>query len=209
MSSDAPKPAPSPASDSHEALYQALLAELRGRYPGFRIIRKSDSPVSRGLDRALRLLTGGRQARFLDSFITTLGARVYVPDRWDAMAAGDRYCTMRHEAVHIAQFRRFTWPGMMLLYLVLPLPAVFAGGRALIEWEAYRETLVATWQIYGPAAAKAPSLADHIVHRFTGPDYVWMWVRGKTIRALISRTLARLEESPPPRPTAPLSTSGP
>jgi hypothetical protein len=201
--------APTPAGDPHEALYQTLLDDLQRRYPGFRIIRKSDSPVSRALDRGLRLVTGGRQARFLDSFITTLGARVYVPDRWDGMPAGDRYCIMRHEAVHIAQFRRFTWPGMMLLYLALPLPVVFAGGRALIEWQAYRETLVATWQIYGPAAAKAPALADHIVARFTGPDYVWMWVRGKTIRQLISRTLARLEESPPPSATAPLSTSGP
>ncbi|MEZ4269239.1 MAG: hypothetical protein R3F39_23020 [Myxococcota bacterium] len=197
------------ADDPHEAIYQALLDELRERHPGFRIIRKSESPVSRALDRALRLITGGRQARFLDAFITTLGARVYVPDRWDAMRAGERYCIMRHEAVHIAQFRRFTWPGMMLLYLVAPLPAVFAGGRALIEWQAYRETLVATWQLYGPEAARAPALADHIVARFTGPDYVWMWVRGKTIRRLIDRTLARLAESPPPSATAPSSTPAP
>ncbi len=205
MNVDSPRPGPDP----HEALYQTLLADLRARYPRFRIIRKSKSPVSRALDHALRLVTGGRQARFLDGFVTTLGARVYVPDRWDVMPAGDRYCIMRHEAVHIAQFRRFTWPGMMLLYLAFPLPVVFAGGRALIEWQAYRETLAATWQVYGPAAAKAPALADHIVRRFTGPDYVWMWVRGKTIHHLIGRTLARLEESPPPRPTAAVSMSGP
>lgn len=197
------------SADAHEALYEALLAELRARHRGFRIIRKSESPVSRGLDRALRLITGGRQARFLDAFITTLGARVYVPDRWDAMPAAERYCIMRHEAVHIAQFRRFTWPGMMMLYLALPLPVVFAGGRALIEWQAYRETLVATWQIYGPQAARAPALADHIVARFTGPDYVWMWVRGKTIRRLIRQTLDQLEAAPPPSPTAPSTLFAP
>ena len=32
---------------------------------------------------------------------------------------------------------------MMMLYLALPLPVVFAGGRALIEWQAYRDTLEA------------------------------------------------------------------
>ncbi|MCB9727428.1 MAG: hypothetical protein H6744_01905 [Deltaproteobacteria bacterium] len=191
--------------DPHEALYQSFLDTLRARHAGFRIVRKSESPLSRVLDRALRLITGGRQSSFLDRYITTLGARVYVPDRWDAMPAAERYCIMRHEAVHIAQFRRFTWPGMALIYLLLPVPVLFAGGRALIEWEAYRETLAATWEVRGPAAARDPALAEHIVRRFTGPDYVWMWVRAKTIRRAIGRTLDHLEARSAPTAPAPAS----
>ena len=174
------------------------MREIEGRWPGVRVLPKSDSRFCRVIDRALRIITFGGQDRFLDSYVTTLGRRIYVPDSWFAMDAGERYCILRHEAVHLGQFRRFTWPGMILLYLLLPLPVGLAGGRAWLEWQGYRETLDAHWQLYGPAAAGADGLKKGIVRRFTGPDYAWMWVLGRTIERAIARHLAYRETTPPP-----------
>ncbi len=184
--------------EHHEALYAAYVAELEARWPGFRVMDKRDSPFCRLIDRLLRAITFGGQRGFLTQYITTFGRRIYVPESWERLPAGERYCILRHEAVHVAQFRALTWPGITLVYLLLPVPVGFAAGRAFLEWQGYRETLTATWQVEGPEAARNPALHQRIVARFTGPDYVWMWVRAKTVRAAIARHLARLEQAPPP-----------
>jgi hypothetical protein len=196
-----------------EALYRAYCDELAKEHGRLVVIKKGESGLCRVIDRALKVLTFGRQSRFLTSYTTTLGKRIYVPDDWERYPAIERYLILRHEAVHVRQFRRFTWPGMTLIYLLLPLPMGLAAGRALIEWEAYRETLVATWQVKGEVAARDPALADHIVARFVGADYGWMWVFGGQVRRAIARTLRELEQTPPPPvdhgvPTSPNSPIG-
>ncbi len=182
----------------HEALYQALVRDIEARYRGMRVLSKSASPFCRFIDKVLKVITFGGQDRFMTAYITTFGRRIYVPDGWERIPAGERYCILRHEAVHVAQFRRWTWPGMILLYLLLPLPVGFAGGRAWLEWQGYRETFISTWQIYGRDAARSRRLARDIVRRYTGPDYAWMWLRGRTIQRAIDRLLDRLDADPPP-----------
>jgi len=44
-----------------------------------------------------------------------------------------------------------------------------------IEWEAYSETLRASYELKGDAAVRSRSLREHIVSQFTGPGYGWMW----------------------------------
>jgi len=186
-------------TDRHAALYAAYVAELARTHPGLRIIPKGQSRLCRVIDRTLRIITLGGQSQFMTGFVTTLGQRIYVPDDWEQVPPGQRYCTLRHEAVHVAQFRRWTFPGMVLLYVLLPLPAGLAPGRTWLEWQAYRETLRAHWQVYGTSHAKSPALAKHIVARFTGPEYAWMWIVGRHVRRWIARELDRLEASPPAR----------
>jgi hypothetical protein len=181
-----------------ESLYRSYCEQLAREHGRLVVIEKGRSGLCRWIDRALKVVTFGKQNRFLTSYTTTLGRRIYVPDDWERYHPLDRYLILRHEAVHVRQFRRFTWPGMTLIYLLLPLPMGLAAGRALIEWEAYRETLVATWQVKGEAAARDPALTDHIIARFTGPDYGWMWVFGGQVRRAIAKTLRDLEASPPP-----------
>jgi hypothetical protein len=48
-------------------------------------------------------------------------------------------------------------------------------GRARLEWEAYTETLRATYELRGEDALRSPRLRDRIVSQFTGPAYLWMW----------------------------------
>jgi len=179
-----------------EALYRDLVARLEAE--GIHVMAKADSRFCKLIDRALRILTFGKQARFQTSFVTTIRRTIYVPSGWDEHPPGERYLIMRHEAVHVRQFRRLTLPGMTLIYLFLPLPMGLAGGRAWLEWQAYRETLTATWQLYGPAAARSKELEDHIADRFTSADYAWMWLPGGQVRRWIARALNELEAHPPP-----------
>jgi len=181
-----------------EAHYEAYMAGLQRDFPKLVVIDKADSAFCRALDVALRGLTFGGQSRFMTHYVTTIGARIYVPSTWSERPAAERYCVMRHEAVHLAQFRRLGLVGMALVYVLLPIPAGFAAGRAWIEWEAYRETVIATWQVHGPEVARGDRLRDEIIRRFTGPDYGWMWLRGRTIGRALERLLTELEASPPP-----------
>lgn len=184
---------------AHAALLDAYLDELKRLHPKLAVIPKGESRLCRLIDRTLKVITFGGMRGFQTSFVTTLGQRIYVPDDWAQWPAGQRYCILRHEAVHVGQFRRFSFPLMVVMYLLLPLPVGFAPGRTWLEWQGYRETLRAHWQVYGRDEARSRELTEHIVARFVGPEYAWMWVAGSQVRRWVQRELARLEASPPPR----------
>jgi hypothetical protein len=77
---------------------------------------------------------------------------------------------------------------MGFVYLVPFFPLFLAYGRARIEWEAYVETIRATAEVKGVAAAE--ELRAGIVARFTGPDYGWMWPFPKTVNRWFDEALA-------------------
>ena len=176
-----------------QATYDAFLETIRHEFPSFELRSKRQSRSQRLIDRFLRLITFGGNSSYLTSVVTTIGETIYVPDGWEQWSALDRLLILRHQAVHLRQFRRYTLPGMALVYLLLPLPFVFAGGRAWLELEAYKETLTATWELCGSDAAHDPALQERIVSRFTGSDYGWMWVWPNPIRRALKSHLSDLE----------------
>ena len=99
---------------------EAYLAKLRDEFPKLRLIDKASDPFSRLIDIALRVLTLGGQSRYIVDYVTTIGQRIYLPSTWKTRSPEQRYITLRHEAVHLRQFRRYGLLGMGLLYL-LPL----------------------------------------------------------------------------------------
>ena len=104
---------------------------------------------------------------YLDSFQTTIGKTVYVTADWDDWDPDRRYVTLRHEAVHLRQFRKFTLPGMAVLYVLLPLPMGLAWFRAYFEKEAYAESDPRRRRGLGPGlseAARVPRIRDRPVH---------------------------------------------
>jgi hypothetical protein len=111
------------------------------------------------------------------------------------MSDVDRVILLRHERVHLRQRRRYGFVGMAVLYLLPLLPLGLAYGRARLEWEAYEETIRATAEHYGLAAVKTVDLREHLVKRFTGPDYGWMWPFPKTIERWYDSTVAAIERS--------------
>lgn len=154
---------------------EEYLAELRGEFPRLRVLPKEGDGFSRAVDLALRALTFGGQSGYLDRYVTTIGDRIYLPRNWDGRADVERYVVLRHEAVHLRQFRRRGLVRTAVVYLFWPVPVVFAAGRAGLEREAYEESLRAMREIHGDAALHDPELRSYIVRQFTGPAYAWMW----------------------------------
>lgn len=178
------------------AALDAFLATLGDEFPHFRVVEKRESRLSRAIDVALRVVTLGGQRSFMTRYYTVIGDTLYVPGSWASVDPVEAIITLRHERVHLRQRRRWTLPGMAFLYLVPILPLGLAWGRARIEWEAYEETVRATWELRGEAAARSASLRRHIIDRFVGPDYGWMWpFRGQLERrydALLARIAAEV-----------------
>jgi len=176
--------------------YDDYLAELQREIPGFRIVRKDGSRLQRAIDRALRIVTFGQMTTYLDSFQTTIGKTVYVTPDWDDRDADDRYVTMRHEAVHLRQFRRFTLPGMALLYILLPLPMGLAYFRMRFERAAYAETIRASAEVWGPDYASGRELRDHVIGAFVGPSYGWMWPFRSALERWYDQVVEELDANP-------------
>jgi hypothetical protein len=176
--------------------YDALVEALRAEVPGFRIVRKDRSAMHRAIHVALMGITLGRMRNYLDSFQTTIGKTVYVTADWDDWTPDERYVTLRHEAVHLRQFRRYTLPVMAVLYVLLPLPMGLAYFRARFEMEAYAETIRAAAEVYGPARPRDPAFRERIVSQFTGPSYGWMWPFRAGLERWYDQVLASLHHVP-------------
>ncbi|WP_394847983.1 hypothetical protein LZC95_11025 [Pendulispora brunnea] len=152
---------------------ETFIHEMKEEFPTFEILKKRDSAMQRSIHRALMLLTLGRMRTYLTQYHTVLFGKLWVPDSFDTMSDADRYILLRHERVHLRQRRRMGDITMAFVYLIPFFPLGLAYGRARIEWEAYTETIRATYEVFGLPHAKL--LRKHIVDRFAGPDYGWMW----------------------------------
>lgn len=171
----------------------AYLEELRAEFPGLRIVKKQDHPWSQRIDKLLRGLTLGGQSAYVSTYTTVLGRTIYLPTSWDTRSDESRYITLRHEAVHLRQFRRYGVLGMTLIYGLPVLPVGMAMGRAWIEWRAYQETLRAYADVYGPRAAADPTLHAYILLQFTGPAYLFMWPFPRMLQRLINAEVQAIE----------------
>ena len=173
--------------------YDALVEALGREFPSFRIVRKDRSPLHRAIHHALAALTLGRMRSYLGSYQTTIGSTVYVTADWDDRDPDERYVILRHEAIHLRQFRRFTLPGMALLYLLVPLPMGLAWCRAYFEKEAYAETLRAAAEVWGPGAPRQDAFRRRVLDQFTGASYGWMWPFRAGLERWYDRVLASLD----------------
>src|SRR5687767_5907402 len=104
------------------ARYQELTREMR-------ILNKKKVWHQRAIHHLLCVATLGGQTRYLQDYVTTLGQTIYVTPDWDARSLADRYATLRHERVHMQQFRRYGFVPMAIAYLLLPLPLGLAWCR--------------------------------------------------------------------------------
>jgi hypothetical protein len=172
---------------------EAFITEIRREFPRFRIIPKRESRLSRFIDVALKVLTLGAQREFMTRYHTVLWDRLYVPDQWDRTPDISRLITLCHERIHLRQRRRYGDALMTFLYLVPFLPLGLAYGRARIEWEAYTETIRATAQYRGIAAARSAELRRHILKQFTSGAYGWMWPFPATVNRWYDEALAAVE----------------
>jgi hypothetical protein len=179
--------------EANQRRLDALLEAMARRSRPVRVVIKRVYWHQRAAHHALRILTFGGQNRYLSHYVTTLGHTIYVPDDWSDWDPAHAWEVLRHELVHVDQFERIGWLGMILIYGFFPLPAGLAYGRARLEWEAYRETLRAVAEIEGLEAARSPALHAQIIERFTGPDYGWMWPFPRQVQKWIDEALPEIE----------------
>ena len=168
--------------------------QMTSEFPTCRMRWKAGDPLSKLIDLALRLLTFGRQNRYLSHYHTQLGKTLYLPEHWKQMSDVDRAILLRHEAVHLRQGARYGFIGMAFLYLIPIFPLGLAWGRARIEWEAYRETLIATAELRSLEEACSLELESMIIQRFCGADYGWMWPFPKQVRKWIRSVHTELKQ---------------
>jgi hypothetical protein len=172
---------------------ERFIQEMQQEFPGFRIVPKRESPLSKLIDVALRIVTLGGQRDYLRHYHTVLGSTLYTPESWDRTPDLERLITLRHERVHLRQRRRLTFPLMAFVYMVPFFPVGLAYGRARLEWEAYEETLVATAELCGLSALRSEGLREHIVRRFTGADYGWMWPFRSVVEHWYDQAVQKIE----------------
>lgn len=170
----------------------AFVAEIQREFPSFAIRDKRASRLQRAIHWTLFVLTLGGQRSYLTEYHTVLFGTLWVPDAWHEAADDARYVLLRHERVHLRQRRRLGDVGMAIVYLLPFFPVGLAYGRARLEWEAYEETLRATAELHGADAAEA--LRPHILRRFTGPDYGWMWPFPGQVGAWFDRTMRAIRQ---------------
>jgi hypothetical protein len=174
--------------------YLRLVGEIAREFPRFRLVRKDRSRFQRVIHTALVIVTGGQMRSYLDGYQTTIGYTIYVTPDWYDLDPTERWATLRHERVHLRQFRRYTLPGMAVLYLLIPLPAGFAYFRARFEKQAYEESIRATAEVRGRGHVARGPFRERIIRQFTGPSYGWMWPFRQQLERWYDSVVATLPE---------------
>jgi len=109
---------------------------------------------------------------FMTTTWTTIGNTIYAPtyvnkDLRDCAVHFE--ATLRHEKVHVRQYSRYTIPGFLFIYLLLPVPIFLAYGRWRFEREAYLENLKRHSD-----PLKKEKMIERIVNTLWN-DYAWCW----------------------------------
>jgi hypothetical protein len=180
------------------SLHERFLDEIAGEFPTFEVLPKRGNALQEVIHVVLRVVTFGGQRTYLTGYYTAMFGKLWVPDSWAELGDADRFILLRHERVHLRQRERLGDVGMTFVYLVPFFPLFLAYGRARLEWEAYTETLRATAEVYGVDAAER--LREHIVLRFVGGDYGWMWPFRGAINRWFDRAMAEIRNSPSSAP---------
>lgn len=182
--------------------YETLKLRVESEIPGVKIIHHGDSYFIRGVHLFLRLLSFGK---FDPSrFTTTIGKRMYVPNNWWGRSDQARYTTLRHELIHMRQFRQ--WPMKFLdlpvlrlinfilfsfcYLLVFPFRLTL---RSRFEREAYTQTLLVHYEIMGFYTLRMKQvLENHMGENFGGSAYFYMW-NSRAARKWTVDTMAAIE----------------
>lgn len=153
--------------------YTRILKSISAEFPDFDIVQKKDSTLMKVLDVLLRIITFGQMTTFMTGFLTQVGMKLYVPESWLSRPAYSKAASLRHERVHMRQQVRYGRIRFTLMYLMWPLPAIFAVGRRNIEQEAYAESMRAYAEYFGLHSIEDKGYKDHIIEHFTSAQYFW------------------------------------
>jgi hypothetical protein len=166
--------------DDHVKLVELEIA-TRKEFPGFRVVKKSESGLMKTIDIFLKVITLWKMKDFMTMFITTIGEVVYVPDSWEKRPYQSKMVVLRHERVHMRQGQKYTKLLYSFLYLFFPLPTLVSYFRMRFEREAYEESLRAMKEYYGIGSIQNAKLREDTIKHFTSAEYFWMWPWKKSL----------------------------
>jgi hypothetical protein len=150
-----------------ERVYEDELAVTRKEFPKFRLVE-------------------GAWFVFLSGI--TICNTVYVKRGWAYKNVRNRIALLRHERIHLRQYKRLGLGSnklglipFLFLYLLVPLP-IWRSWRALLEVEAYRESLAAWADLGEPnPEPRARMYAATIASR----KYGWAWSEAGLLKRLL------------------------
>jgi hypothetical protein len=172
--------------------YQLLLDEIAQEFDDFEIIEKSNSKLMKTIDVLLRIITFNQMKTFMVSFATTMGNKIYVPSKWNSYSITVKWLLLSHERVHMQQAKKYGRFIFSFLYLLAPVPLLFAYFRMKFEQEAYEVTLKCQYEIFGSEALLNPEDKEWMIKHFTTGQYFWMWVYKPTIEKWYDKTVKRI-----------------
>ena len=171
-----------------------LLIDIKREFPKFGLVKKSDSRLMKAIDIFLRIVTFNQQKVFLTKYTTTLNTTVYLGNDWDKMSSVNKAILLRHERVHMCQARRYSIIMFAIMYILIPLPFLFAYCRMMFEKEAYKETMIASYQYHGKGFVTSNNFKQFIVNQFTTAAYGWMWILKPQVEKWFDKMLAEMLE---------------
>ena len=173
--------------------YETLLVEIKKEFPDFEMIKKTDSKLMKLIDVCLKVITFGQMKTFMTSFITTLGAKIYVIEKWESTRLVDKVEILRHERVHMRQAKQYGRFHFTFLYLLFPLPIGLAYFPKKFEQEAYEESIRTIYQYHGEKAASSSLIKEFIISQFTSANYFWMWPFRNNLEKWYDATIKKIK----------------
>lgn len=192
--------------------FERLWEKVQEEIPGARVLQRSESTFLKVIFGVLgflvKLFTLWRVKPNWSGFTTTISRTMYVPDGfWEDGKDWDderRYRLLRHELVHMRQFRE--WPMKFLARPWLwPINAVIMGFcyifafpviwtfRAKFEREGYTQSMLTRYEIRGNRSANQKKwYAEHMGKTFGTSVYFWMWTR-KAAEKWAMETMEKIE----------------
>lgn len=151
------------------ALFEDLEYKLKQEFPKFKVVEKENSQLMKFFNFFAKLWN----PYFMRSYTTVLGYTVYMPASFINTVAG--YDILRHEAVHMRQFKK--WNILQTIsYAILPIGPSF---RAYWEYQGYVESMRVRHEL---GWGLSDTYIEDIVGQFTGPAYLFMWPFGGMLR---------------------------
>lgn len=147
----------------------------------YKVVLKKDS----WLMRAIGFILKPFNKTFMTHFVTTIGSTVYVP-RDHFIDDG----LLQHELQHISDSKK--WPVLYELSYLFCLPFGFTM-RAHWERRAYRHTIKAMIKS-GYSIEATEEIVKWLEPNFTGPNYLWMDLRKKKVRAWILDEIENVQQ---------------
>lgn len=187
------------------SLVQAFLTEVTQKHNSkAKVLRKSDSRLMRVIGFFMKPFN----PTFMNSYITTIGAAIYVPDNFlEAYSETQILDVITHETQHIIDYTKnrplfvlgylfpqifaplsilallgFANPWMFLWLLALlflaPLPSP---GRYVAELHGYRTSILFAKKVYGYNDEQMSQVRQRVVEQLTGSNYYFAWPFSKKI----------------------------